>query len=183
MFSQKILTTVLMTFLFIGMASIALTVDAEAAKSGKQSKGGSVKKSKGVKSTPKSPKTKKSNHKPKKPVKSTTKRESFVAKLPKNVQIKLKEAPPGYAVLGHHSGYLTFSKKTGMRCFSVPSKDWTWNKNKKFLDSIANRRDTVYLSTQANKVKEGSYLEKEIKHLTKKKNYKISEDGWSLLPP
>ena len=55
-----------------------------------------------------------------------------------------------------------------------------WTANAKFLDRAIAKKSEFVLATSLDKVRKGSYLEKEIKYLTEK-GYKLSEDGTKLI--
>ena len=55
-----------------------------------------------------------------------------------------------------------------------------WVLNEKFLDVVAAKGDKILLNVPKNEIRPGSYLEKEIKHLTEKKGY-VWQNQWSLV--
>ncbi len=95
----------------------------------------------------------------------------------------------GVTVLGHFPEYLQKAEELGARRFNIPTAIWDsmtpsaqWAANQKFLDRLAARGDVVALSNNVSKIRAGSSLEKEVKYLLEKKNYKVSSDGWRLMP-
>lgn len=79
------------------------------------------------------------------------------------------------------------SNNLGTKPFSVPDNIWNnmtkaeqWTANQKFLDrAIANGAE-FNLATPIDKVRPGSYLEKEINYLTSQ-DYKLNFDGTKLV--
>jgi hypothetical protein len=55
-----------------------------------------------------------------------------------------------------------------------------WAANQKFLDRMILRGDNIRLATKLNKVKPGSFFQKELNYLFDK-GYKLSSDGLSLV--
>lgn len=79
------------------------------------------------------------------------------------------------------------SKELGTKPFSVPDKIWNamtkeeqWIANQKFLDRAIAKGSEFNLATPIDKVRPGSYLQKEIEYLTSQ-GYKLSSDGTKLI--
>ena len=85
--------------------------------------------------------------------------------------------------------YVRRADELGARKFDIPEAVWDrmtdaerWAANRKFLDRAIRRGDEFELATPLDKVKPGSYLEREIGYLVEK-GYRVSPDGSKLLPP
>jgi len=98
-----------------------------------------------------------------------------------------KTIKKGVSVLGHFPEYMNIGEKIGARVFKIPTKYWNemteaqkWMSNKKFLDRMIKRGDDIMLATPINKIKPGSYYQKEIQYLFEK-GYKLSPDGRYLI--
>jgi hypothetical protein len=94
----------------------------------------------------------------------------------------------GSTVLGHHPEYMQMADSLGHRRFDIPTQAWDkmsdankWTANQKFLDRTISRGDEILLSTPLNKVKPGSYYERELQYLGNK-GYRPSADGTRLTP-
>lgn len=98
----------------------------------------------------------------------------------------------GRTVLGHFPEYMVGAGRDGARRFNLPDKVWQalekqgpekiWEANQKFLDRLIRRGDVVDLATPLNKVKPGSYFERELQYLFDK-GYSLAKKGNQLLPP
>jgi|GEM_PF-1410764 len=104
---------------------------------------------------------------------------------------KLKEgaakAEVPQKVIGHYPEYVDMSNKLGTKPFSIPDNIWNrmtpaeqWTANQKFLDRAIAKSSEFNLATPADKVRPGSYLQKEIEYLTSQ-GYKLSSDGTKLV--
>jgi hypothetical protein len=109
--------------------------------------------------------------------------------LPDNIKA-LSEAnitDSGDTVLGHFPGYIDKAKARGASYFDIgdawnrltPEQGWAADTN--FLDQVASRGDRVLLSLPKNQIRPGSYLEREIDHLTRYRGY-VWVNQWSLGP-
>lgn len=94
----------------------------------------------------------------------------------------------GSTVLGHYPEYMNMADSLGHRRFDIPKAAWDkmtdaqrWAANQKFLDRTISRGDDNLLSTPLDKVKPGSYLERELQYLSGK-GYRPSADGTRLVP-
>lgn len=90
-------------------------------------------------------------------------------------------------VIGHYPEYVEMSNKLGTKPFSIPDEVWNkmteveqWAANQKFLDRAIAKGVEFNLATPIDKVRPGSYLQKEIEYLTSK-GYKFNEDGTKLI--
>jgi len=90
-------------------------------------------------------------------------------------------------VIGHYPEYVEMSNKLGTKPFSIPDEVWNkkteveqWAANQKFLDRAIAKGAEFNLATPIDKVRPGSYLQKEIEYLTSK-GYKFNEDGTKLI--
>jgi RHS repeat-associated protein len=90
-------------------------------------------------------------------------------------------------VIGHYPEYVDLSKRFGTKSFSIPDNIWSkmseaeqWAANQKFLDRAIAKGTEFNLATPLDKVRPGSYLEKEIKYLTSQ-GYKLSNNGTKLV--
>lgn len=90
-------------------------------------------------------------------------------------------------VIGHYPEYTELANQIGGDKFQIPSKIWErmteaerWAANQRFLDRAINRGDQIRLATPLDKVRPGSYYEKELMYLNRH-HYKISRDGrWMI---
>ena len=90
-------------------------------------------------------------------------------------------------VIGHYPEYIEMSSKLGTKPFSIPTNIWNkmtpaeqWAANQKFLDRAIAKSSEFNLATPIDKVRPGSYLEKEINYLISQ-GYKLSSDGTKLV--
>ncbi len=90
-------------------------------------------------------------------------------------------------VIGHYPEYVEMSNKLGAKPFSIPINIWNkmtpaeqWIANKKFLDRAIAKGSEFNLATPIDKVRPGSYLQKEIEYLIKQ-GYKLNSDGTKLV--
>jgi hypothetical protein len=81
----------------------------------------------------------------------------------------------GTTVIGHYPEYVNLAEDLQANFFSVPTEQWNamtqeeqWGMNQKFLDDAIARGDTFRVATPLDKVRPGSFLEKEINYLTSK---------------
>src|SRR5690606_20647814 len=88
-------------------------------------------------------------------------------------------ASKGVSVLGHHPEYIDLANEINARRFNIPTEVWKemsdperWVANQKFLDRMIARGDKIQLATPIEKVKPGTYYEKELNYLFSK-GYKI----------
>lgn len=95
----------------------------------------------------------------------------------------------GDTVLGHYPEYVDLSNSMNARRFEIPETAWNnmtesqrWTANAKFLDRTISRGDSITLATGINDVRPGSYYEREINYMISK-GYRVSADGFRLLPP
>jgi hypothetical protein len=93
------------------------------------------------------------------------------------------------SVIGHYPDYIQLAEKLGANRFNIPGNVWDkmtevqrWTANRKFLDRAVRRGDIFELATPLEKIRPGSYLEKEINYLLEQ-GYQLSTDGTKLLPP
>jgi RHS repeat-associated protein len=93
----------------------------------------------------------------------------------------------GTTVLGHYPDYVNLADDLAASRFQIPGKIWDnmtpdqqWGANQKFLDRMIKRGDNIRLATPIDKVKPGSFYEKELNYMMDK-GYKVSEDGTSLI--
>jgi len=91
------------------------------------------------------------------------------------------------SVLGHYPDYVDLANDLSANRFQIPTSIWVkmtqekqWAANMKFLDRMIKRGDIIRLATPINKVKPGSYYEKELKYLMSK-GYWPSPNGSSLV--
>jgi hypothetical protein len=98
------------------------------------------------------------------------------------------ESGMGKTVLGHYPEYTKLAGELGARRFNIPTNVWNkmtdaerWAANQKFLDRMINRGDDIILATPLDKVKPGSYFQRELDYLLGK-GYKVSPDGTKLVP-
>lgn len=98
------------------------------------------------------------------------------------------ERVAGKTVLGHSPEYTKLAGELGARRFNIPTNVWNkmtdaerWAANQKFLDRMINRGDDIILATPLDKVKPGSYFQRELDYLFGK-GYKVSPDGTRLVP-
>lgn len=89
--------------------------------------------------------------------------------------------------MGHYPEYVKLADIIKARRFQIPTDIWRkmsdaerWIANTKFLDRMILRGDNIRLATPLNKVKPGSYFQKELNYLFKK-GYKASPDGLWLV--
>ncbi|MCL5039044.1 MAG: hypothetical protein M1299_04340 [Firmicutes bacterium] len=90
-------------------------------------------------------------------------------------------------VIGHYPEYVEMSGKLGTKPFSIPDNIWSkmtpseqWAANQKFLDRTIAKGSEFNLATPIDKVRPGSFLQKEIEYLTSQ-GYKLSSDGTKLV--
>jgi len=90
-------------------------------------------------------------------------------------------------VIGNYPEYVKMSNKLGTKPFSVPDNIWNkmttteqWTANKKFLDRAIAKGSEFNLATPIDKVRPGSYLQKEIEYLTSQ-GYKLDSTGTKLV--
>lgn len=90
-------------------------------------------------------------------------------------------------VIGHYPEYVELSTKLNTKPFSIPDNIWNkmtvseqWTANQKFLDRAIAKGTEFNLATPLNKVRPGSYLQKEIEYLISQ-GYKLSSDGAKLI--
>ena len=109
---------------------------------------------------------------------------SWLARFAKNGS---NAAEGGITVLGHYPEYVKLAESIGARRFQIPTSVWNkmsaaeqWIANTKFLDRMILRGDKIRLATPLNKVKPGSFFEKELNYLFDK-GYKVSSDGLWLI--
>lgn len=94
----------------------------------------------------------------------------------------------GRVVLGHYPEYVEKANELNARRFTVPESVWNkmseserWMANQKFLDRLIRRGDEVTLATPVDKVRPGSYFERELLYLTGK-GYQFNNDSTKLIP-
>ena len=94
----------------------------------------------------------------------------------------------GKTVLGHWPGYIDKAKAKGASFFNI-GKAWgpltdpeRRALNRHFLDIIAAKGDTVYLSVPKSQIKPGSWLAEEVEYLLKDKGYRWVNQ-WVLAKP
>ena len=90
-------------------------------------------------------------------------------------------------VIGHYPEYVELSNKLGTKAFSVPDKIWNsmtkaeqWTANQKFLDRAIAKGSEFLLATPIDKVRMGSFYQKEIKYLISQ-GYKFNGIGTKLV--
>jgi hypothetical protein len=90
-------------------------------------------------------------------------------------------------VIGHFPEYVETAEKLGVRFFSIPEKIWSamtpthqWAANQKFLDRAIARGAYFVLATSRDKIRRGSYLEREVSYLLSQ-GYEWAEDGTTLV--
>lgn len=90
-------------------------------------------------------------------------------------------------VIGHYPEYVKMSSKLGTKPFSIPDNIWSkmtpseqWAANQKFLDRAIAKGSEFNLATPIDKVRPGSFLQREIEYLTSQ-GYKLSNDGTKLV--
>ena len=100
---------------------------------------------------------------------------------------KGKAAKVGISVLGHYPEYVNLANKLGAKTFQVPVNVWNkmspkeqWTANTKFLDRMILRGDNIRLATPLNRVKPGSFFQKELNYLFDK-GYKVNSTGSQLI--
>ncbi len=98
-----------------------------------------------------------------------------------------KRADSAHTVLGNYPAYVKLADAINAKRFNIPTAVWNkmddaqkWGANQKFLDRMIARGDDIVLATPVNKVKPGSYYEKELRYLMEK-GYRLSEDGTRLV--
>ena len=81
----------------------------------------------------------------------------------------------GEIVLGHYPAYISKAREVGARVFSIPTNIWNkmsasmqWAANRRFLDRAIARGDRITLATSIDKIKPGSYYERELLYLIDK---------------
>ncbi len=91
-------------------------------------------------------------------------------------------------VLGHYPAYTEMAEQLGARRFNVPTEFWNkmtpaeqWTANQKFLDRMISRGDNVILATPLDKVRPGSFFDRELQYL-QSKGFKPSADGTRMIP-
>lgn len=94
----------------------------------------------------------------------------------------------GSTVLGHYPEYAKMADTLGHRRFDIPTAAWDkmteaqrWTANQKFLDRTISRGDDILLSTPLDKVRPGSYFERELQYMSGK-GYSPSANGSRLIP-
>ena len=94
----------------------------------------------------------------------------------------------GATVLGHYPEYAKMADTLGHRRFDIPTAAWDkmteaqrWTANQKFLDRTISRGDDILLSTPLDKVRPGSYFERELQYMSGK-GYSPSANGSRLIP-
>lgn len=99
-----------------------------------------------------------------------------------------RAATRGRSVLGHFPDYVNKANELGAKRFSIPEKIWNamskaeqWAANQKFLDRAIARGDEFVLATPLDKVRAGSYFERELQYLFSK-GYQLADDGARLIP-
>ncbi len=92
-------------------------------------------------------------------------------------------------VLGHYPEYVELAQRTGARTFSMSDEAWSsmspdeqWLRNQRFLDRAIERGDEISLATPVDRVRPGSFYERELQYLGKH-GYVPSEDGGSMVRP
>ncbi|MCZ4245439.1 hypothetical protein [Pedobacter punctiformis] len=90
-------------------------------------------------------------------------------------------------VLGHYPEYVALAEELAAKRFEIPLNIWKemsdperWIANQKFLDRAISRGSDIILATPINKVRPGSYFEKELNYLFSK-GYRVSSDGRWLI--
>lgn len=80
----------------------------------------------------------------------------------------------GVCVIGHFPDYRVVADKIGGFCFDLPvremcslTEDELWHKNRQFLQSRQDSHDVFLLVTNQQKIREGSWLEREYAFLKK----------------
>lgn len=93
----------------------------------------------------------------------------------------------GQIVLGHYPEYVNLSDQLNAKRFNIPGNVWKkmsdvdrWAANQKFLDRAILRGNEIVLATSIDKVKPGSYFERELNYIFDR-GYKISQDGKRLV--
>lgn len=93
----------------------------------------------------------------------------------------------GTTVLGHDPGYVQLSEKLGARRFDVPQDVWArmsdaerWAANQRFLDRTIARGDDIILATPVDRVRPGSFFERELRYLFSQ-GYRPDATGTRLL--
>lgn len=78
----------------------------------------------------------------------------------------------GISVLGHYPEYVKLANKLNAKRFNIPTEIWKkmtdaerWIANQKFLDRMIARGDKIRLATPLNKVRPGTYYERELNYL------------------
>lgn len=89
--------------------------------------------------------------------------------------------------IGHYPECVKKSEELGTKPFSIPDNIWNkitkeekWAANQKFLDRAIKKDSDFVLATPLDKVRPGSYLQKEIQYL-QSQGYKLSPDGTKLI--
>jgi hypothetical protein len=95
----------------------------------------------------------------------------------------------GKTVLGSFPEYTRLAGELGARRFSVPTSVWNkmtdaqrWVANQRFLDRMIRRGDDILLATPLEKVRPGSYFQRELDYLFGK-GYRLSPDGTRFIRP
>lgn len=90
-------------------------------------------------------------------------------------------------VIGHYPEYIELSDQIGVKPFSIPENIWDkmtlaeqWAANQKFLDRAIARGSEFILATPIDKVRAGSFLQREIEYLISQ-GYKFSLDFLTLV--
>jgi RHS repeat-associated protein len=93
----------------------------------------------------------------------------------------------GLTVLGHYPEYVNLAESTGANYFNVPTSEWNamtpseqWSMNERFLDEAIARGDKFQLATPLDKVRPGSFFERELRYL-ESKGYIVNETGTTLV--
>ena len=92
-------------------------------------------------------------------------------------------------VIGHYPEYIEKSKELNVKPFSIPDKYWNkmtpeeqWVANQKFLERAIRHRSNFILATPPDKVRLGSFLEKEINFLLRNGYIFDSKNNLFYLP-
>ena len=95
----------------------------------------------------------------------------------------IEESVNPQKVIGHYPEYIKLSEDLGVTPFSIPEKIWNnmsleeqWSANQKFLDRAITKGTEFNLATPIDKVRPGTFLEREIEYL-KSQGYELNEEG------
>lgn len=90
-------------------------------------------------------------------------------------------------VLGHYRAYVFTSAATNAKRFTIPTAVWDkmtpdeqWKANQRFLDRAIRRGVPIQLATPAERMRKGSFYERELEYL-RKRGYRVSADGKSMV--